>query len=149
MYYNIMSHSFQILLHPMHKYTIKVVIDQVAGSNKMVLPLPNTTFIAVSSYHNIELIKLKINKNPSPYDFKQQTKDSQNVSKDGLPQTPVGIGEHFKENGHTIDAPTPNESSELFPKENGHTIDDTVSKYAFFSIGYIMKPALELYTELL
>lgn len=63
----------QILLHTMHKYTMKIVVEQVDSCKKTVIPLPDTTFIAVSAYQNVELIGLKISNNPCANAFKHRS----------------------------------------------------------------------------
>lgn len=55
----------------MHKYTSKLVIEKMGkGSNTTVIPLPDTTFIAVSAYQNVELTQLKIDNNPFAKGFR-------------------------------------------------------------------------------
>ena len=70
----------QIFLHTMRKYVLEVVVKSgVSPSQELCLPLQDTTFIAVSTYHNRDVAQLKIqhnhyarnahptNKSPLPY----------------------------------------------------------------------------------
>ena len=70
----------QIFLHTMRKYVLGVVVKSgVSPSQELCLPLQDTTFIAVSTYHNRDVAQLKIqhnhyarnahptNKSPLPY----------------------------------------------------------------------------------
>lgn len=68
----------------MHKYMLEIVIDPLTdGSHQITLPLPDTTFIAVSAYQSSELIKLKITNNPFANAFKHQ------IKRNTLPPSPV------------------------------------------------------------
>ena len=53
------------MLHAMHKYSLSIIINQVESEEQVVVPLPNTTFIAVPTYQSSEMIKFKITKNPA------------------------------------------------------------------------------------
>lgn len=61
----------------MHKYIMKIVIDPADGSRQMVIPLPDSIFIAVSAYQNVEITQLKIDKNPFAKGFRYKVKGSE------------------------------------------------------------------------
>lgn len=70
-YFTLLFLAFsQILLHTMHKYMMKIIVDHSNGTNRTVIPLPDTTFIAVSAYQNVELTQLKIDNNPFAKGFR-------------------------------------------------------------------------------
>ena len=62
------------MLHTMHKYSMEVILHCSDGSPPIVLPLPDTTFIAVSAYQNVELTQLKIDNNPFAKGFRYKNK---------------------------------------------------------------------------
>lgn len=60
---------------------MKIVVDPVDGSGQIVIPLPDSTFIAVSAYQNMEITQLKIDKNPFAKGFRYRVR----VSDTGTP----------------------------------------------------------------
>ena len=70
----------------MHKYVLNIVISQSDTGRKTVIPLPETTFIAVTTYHNVELIKLKIAENPTI--FYEPFEEIEPTSKSSQPLSP-------------------------------------------------------------
>ncbi len=69
----------------MHKYVMKLIIDHSDGSNQTVITLPDTTFIAVSAYQNVELTQLKIDNNPFAKGFRYKVRSP-------IPQSVNGNG---------------------------------------------------------
>lgn len=55
---------------------MKIVIDPVDGSGPTIIPLPDSTFIAVSAYQNMEITQLKIDKNPFAKGFRYKVRVS-------------------------------------------------------------------------
>ena len=52
-------------MHTMHKYVLEVVVKTFSSlSQEVCLPLQDTTFIAVSTYHNLDMTQLKVQHNP-------------------------------------------------------------------------------------
>ena len=60
----------------MHKYIMKIVIEPADGSEPQVVPLPDSVFIAVSAYQNVELTQLKIDNNPFAKGFRYKVRAS-------------------------------------------------------------------------
>ena len=58
----------------MHKYVMKLIIDHSDGSHQTVITLPDTAFIAVSAYQNVELTQLKIDNNPFAKGFRYKVR---------------------------------------------------------------------------
>lgn len=58
----------------MHKYIMKIVVALADGSNRIVITIPDTNFIAVSAYQNMELTQLKIDNNPFAKGFRYKVK---------------------------------------------------------------------------
>lgn len=58
----------------MHKYVMKLIIDHCDGSRQTVITLPDTSFIAVSAYQNVELTQLKIDNNPFAKGFRYKVR---------------------------------------------------------------------------
>lgn len=57
----------QILLQSMHKYSVETVIEPVEPyGTPIVIPLPNTTFIAVTAYQNTRVSLSEGTKSFSP-----------------------------------------------------------------------------------
>lgn len=71
-----LTFHLQILLHTMHKYIMKIVVDPTDGSGATVIPLPESTFIAVSAYQNVAVTQLKIDKNPFAKGFRYKVRVS-------------------------------------------------------------------------
>lgn len=68
-------HDLQILLHTMNKYLVKVIVSPMDRSSPpTVIPVPDTTFIAVSAYQSMAVTQLKIDNNPFAKAFKYQSK---------------------------------------------------------------------------
>ena len=61
----------QILLHTMHKYVMELVIKP-EDQPEIIIPLPDTEFMAVTAYQNSEVTKLKIQKNPFAKGFRDR-----------------------------------------------------------------------------
>lgn len=65
----------QIHLHTMHKYLIKIIVTpKTDGAQPTVLPLKETTFVAVTAYQNLNLTQLKIDNNPFAKGFRERSK---------------------------------------------------------------------------
>lgn len=54
----------------MHKYELKLIVSAEDHSTQTVITLPDTVFIAVSAYQNMEVTQLKIDNNPFAKAFK-------------------------------------------------------------------------------
>lgn len=55
---------------------MNIVIEPADGSGETVIPLPESTFIAVSAYQNVEITQLKIDKNPFAKGFRYKIRSS-------------------------------------------------------------------------
>lgn len=76
---------FQALLYSMHKYFLRLVIEEERKitpgeerlSSKIVLraDFPETTFVAVTAYQNEEVTQLKITNNPFAKAFRENATD--------------------------------------------------------------------------
>ena len=61
----------------MHKYVVEIIITPKLGGKdprEIVLPIKETTFMAVSAYQNFYLTKLKIDNNPFSRGFRASLK---------------------------------------------------------------------------
>lgn len=77
--------TLQALLHSMHKYFLRLVVEEERKSPpreeklpaKTVLQMdfPETTFIAVTAYQNEEVTQLKITNNPFAKAFRDNAAD--------------------------------------------------------------------------
>ncbi len=89
----------------MHKYIMNIIVSQPDTGKKILIPLPETTFIAVTTYHNVELIKLKIARNPS-FVF-EQMEEAELSGKDALvlsPPTTIQNRRYSSSEGDTLQA---------------------------------------------
>eukprot|EP00731_Ephydatia_muelleri_P020592 Em0013g319a len=73
-----------ILLHSMHKYSLRLVVDEESKAadkpppppkNVLSMDFPETTFIAVTAYQNEEVTQLKISNNPFAKAFRETSAD--------------------------------------------------------------------------
>ena len=53
-----------------------IVVEPADNSGPTVIPLPDSTFIAVSAYQNMEITQLKIDKNPFAKGFRYKIRGS-------------------------------------------------------------------------
>ena len=53
---------------------MEIVIDHVKDMQQTIIPLPDTIFIAVSAYQNVDLTQLKIDNNPFAKGFRYKIK---------------------------------------------------------------------------
>ncbi|XP_055955252.1 T-box transcription factor mls-1-like [Patella vulgata] len=63
------SNEGSIVLHSMHKYMAKIIIEPAGADGKglgdrIVIPFDETEFFAVTAYQNETIIQLKIHNNP-------------------------------------------------------------------------------------
>ena len=75
----------QALLHSMHKYFLRLVIEEerktppgeerLPAKTVLQLDFPETTFIAVTAYQNEEVTQLKITNNPFAKAFRDNAAD--------------------------------------------------------------------------
>lgn len=81
----IFSKCFQALLYSMHKYFLRLVVEERKFSPleerlsaKIVLQadFPETTFVAVTAYQNEEVTQLKITNNPFAKAFRENAADT-------------------------------------------------------------------------
>lgn len=56
----------------MHKYVLQIIVSPINNSGDTVLPLEETTFVAVSAYQNTTLTQLKIDNNPFAKGFRDR-----------------------------------------------------------------------------
>ncbi len=75
---------FQALLFSMHKYFIRLIVEEErklypgeAPNSKVVFQddFPETTFVAVTAYQNEEVTQLKITNNPFAKAFRENAAD--------------------------------------------------------------------------
>ena len=79
------THFLQALLHSMHKYFLRLVIeeerktppgeDKLPAKTVLQMDFPETTFIAVTAYQNEEVTQLKITNNPFAKAFRDNAAD--------------------------------------------------------------------------
>ena len=85
----------------MRRYIIEVMLKKEDGLvQEMCFPLPDTSFIVVTSYQNVELIRLKVENNPFAKGAHQRNAP--------LPSTFAAIGNnshHVASGSNTIGAP--------------------------------------------
>lgn len=55
---------------------LKIVVEPTNGSGLTVIPLPESTFIAVSAYQNVAVTQLKIDRNPFAKGFRYKVRGS-------------------------------------------------------------------------
>ena len=65
------SISLQILLHTMHKYVMELVVEP-EDHPEIIIPIPDTEFMAVTAYQNSRITQLKIDKNPFAKGFRDR-----------------------------------------------------------------------------
>ena len=66
----VFAYLLKILLHTMHKYMMEIIVEPANGSDQVIVSLPDTVFVAVSAYQNMELTQLKIDNNPFAKGFR-------------------------------------------------------------------------------
>ena len=78
----------QVLLHTMHKYVMEIMVE-AAGEEPIIIPLPNTVFMAVTAYQNTQITQLKIDNNPFAKGFRDkenaQVRQSSTMCSSALP----------------------------------------------------------------
>ena len=73
------------MLNTMHKYVAEVVVQSVDGiMQERCYPLPDTSFIAVTSYQNPGLAQLKIDHNPYAKGFRSYLSHSFDSGRDNV-----------------------------------------------------------------
>ena len=75
-----MLYLSQALIHSMHKYYLRLIIDEefksppgqkLPAKNVLQMDFPETSFIAVTAYQNEEVTQLKITNNPFAKAFRE------------------------------------------------------------------------------
>lgn len=89
----------QVLLHTMNKYMLKVlIIPSEKAMEVTTIPLPLTTFIAVSAYQSMAVTQMKIDNNPFAKAFKYQDNKALGIPKTLLQAMPPALA--LAQSGH-------------------------------------------------